>query len=238
MAVALIANTKTPAGPNGGTSPSIDTTGATIIVLSVSSYNADAEPTVSDSKGNTYTQLTVKTGATEIRTRLFYKANPTVGSSHTFTLTGTASYSALFAAAFSGVITTSPFDVQNGSTGGSGITTLATGSITPNQANSLIIAGIGVGNTPAGAYSINSSMTITDQTGYAAGNNEGGGIAWIQQGAAAAFNPTWTFPSTTNDVAATIAAFKPAASTRGLFLPPSLSGLGSGGSFFHDRLAA
>jgi hypothetical protein len=48
--------------------------------------------------------------------RLYYAANPTVGSGHTFSYTGASNFSSIFVAAFSGVATSSPFDKENGAT--------------------------------------------------------------------------------------------------------------------------
>jgi hypothetical protein len=127
--------------PDGNTftTGSINTTGATLIVIAVSSYSAAGAPTISDSKGNTWTALTAKVNATAaVRTQLYYCYSPTGGSGHTFTATGFC-YASIHAFAFSG--TTGTFDVENGTTGGT--SPQSAGAITPALNGEVIIAALG-----------------------------------------------------------------------------------------------
>lgn len=137
--------------------------------------------------------------------QIFYAQNPTVGTGHTFTYTSTAKYPSITVTAWSGTATTSVFDVENGATATSG-TSIATGSVTPTQNDELLIAGLTLQatNTP----SIDLSFTITDTVQFSA-NHFLGSHAYKIQTTAAAQNPTWSWGTSTNIVAA-IATFKAA----------------------------
>lgn len=208
MAYSQILHNKTSGGgASSVTTGNLNTTGADILVVAVTDYSVVALGSVSDNKGNTWTQLTTQAG-TIARCTLWYAVNPTVGSNHTFTYTaGSTVYPTIYVQAWSGSDLTSPFDVQNGSKD-SGSTTIQPGSITPNNANSLIITAVNFW-TNTNAPTINSSMTVDDTAVYSAGAEFGGGIAYIVQGSAAAINPTWS-ANISGGNAAVIAAFKPA----------------------------
>jgi hypothetical protein len=215
MAWTRIAHTT--AGCPGGdfktvTTPAIDTTGADLIVISVSAFTA-ANPTVSSNKAGTYNLLQIRVVGGAISNRLFYAAGPTVGSGHTFTASHptTNVFPSISVEAWS-FSHASPFDQQNGAAS-AGVTSLATGSITPSEDGELIFAGLGAGAN-SGTNSINSGFTIGDQTQHDGANHEGVSIAYFEQGAAAAINPTW---SCTNSVAlaVTIASFKATAAATG-----------------------
>lgn len=214
MSIALVTNTHATGGASGGTTPAVDTTGASLLVV-VIGYDDGGTPAVSDSKGNTWTPLTAHDSGS-VASRMYYAANPTVGSGHTFTVSGVATISSLCMAAFSGVLTVLPFDVQNGSVTASS-TTFLTGSITPAGANELVVAGIGHG--ASGVVAIDSGMTITDQVAFSTGNHWGSALAYLVQGAAAAINAKWTVMSTTA-AGAEIAAFKPSGGGGGATVCP------------------
>jgi hypothetical protein len=209
---ALLASTSG-AITNTGSSSSINTTGADLVVVGVSQWAGANIATLSDSKGNTWTPLTAKTGpGPQAYSRLYYVRGGTFGTSHTFTLTAaSAFYASICVLAFAGS-SASPFDVQNGAVAASG-TSLSTGSITPSLDNELVVsAGAFTNNTTA--YNV---TLLTKQVDYQYQNtiNEGGAIAWAQQNPAAAINPSWSW-TTSAEAAATIAAFKIGAGANGL----------------------
>jgi hypothetical protein len=185
MAITLVASVNiTPSGNDGGTSASITTTGATLIVISTGSVtNA---PTVSDSKGNTYTRLTTHQASVGRHT-LYYKLAPTVGTGHTFTLAGTDIYAGAIVFAFAGVVSYY-HESGNATTGGS---PLASGSITPPTNGALIITGLGA-NDPA-----TNTITPSGFTQTSLANNPNIYIeqsaGWLVQTTAAAINPTWAW---------------------------------------------
>ena len=198
MAFNLIVSTKaTVNGAAGLTTPAVDTSGANLIVISISGDNG----TPSDSKGNTWTALTDAAG--NPTARLFYSANPTVGVGHTFT--SPSAFCPIFVAAFSsgGV---SPFDQENTAQTASNVVTLSPGSITPTLDNELVVSALGT-QDPADTHAINSSMSIVQSTNGASGVSFGGGLAYIVQTTATAINPAWSW----NDAcpaSAVIASFK------------------------------
>lgn len=200
MAFSLVISTSAAASFTTSTS-AIDTTGADLLVVCVNNTSVSAP--VSDSKSNTWTKLTGQSGTPG--TCIYYSKNPTVGSSHTFTVTG-VSFVAFQVLAFSGADLTSPFDVENGnSTTG---TTLQPGSVTPSANGSLLVVGLG-SNQSEGGVSIDSSFTIQESNPYTGGTNYGGFCAYKIQGTASAENPTWTM-GTSRNYYSTIAVFAPA----------------------------
>lgn len=185
------------------TTPSADTTGANFIAVTVSSFAGSAEPTLSDSKGNTWTGLTAQAGAV-LRQRLFYCVAPTVGTGHTFTVSGASSFPALAIQAFSGVNAT-PFGTQNGTTDVGG--TINTGSVTPSVNNSLFVTGLAF-NNPAATTAIDSSFIKTDSTIPTPADGVGAAMAYkITSGAE---NPQWVVTSGAGGTSTSIATFTPA----------------------------
>jgi hypothetical protein len=237
MAIALVSNVRNTPAANGNTSGSIDTTGASLLVMHVSTYSQGPDPTVSDSKGNTWTALTAQDPpVSEPRSQLFYVANPTVGSGHTFTVAGTGIFHVTCAAAFSGALTVSPFDQQNGARSDAAATSLQPGSVTPTEDNELVVTGIATGSGSSGAYTVGSSFTKTNEAAYANSVNEGGGLAYLVQGTAAAVNPQWSWTGSALR-SATIATFKAAAVGGGTTVARLVNGgLVNGGMLMGGRL--
>lgn len=214
MAIALVAHASVSGlgSASTTTTPAIDTTGATLLVLALTYYNAFARPTVADSKGNTWTRLTeygdTGGGAGSICiTALYYATNPTVGSGHTFSLTTPSpEYAPIAVLAFSGVATVSPFDAQNGSST-TVSATLATGSVPPAGNGGVFVTAFGFDqpDTPA----IDSGFTISEAVAYNNTVTFGQSVAYLIQGAGSAVNPTWTRGTAGNSGSAALAAFTP-----------------------------
>lgn len=203
------AHTKVSSPNNPITTPAIDTTGATIIVVALGQINLIAICAITDSKGNTYTPLTAQTGAPFPYSRLFYCISPIVGSGHTFTADngGANIQGGIAVQAFSGG---SPvFDVENGVNSGFG-NSQQPGSVTPSVNNSLIVTAVCTDNDGI-TFAINSGFTITDSvdTGTGGAFVSGFGLAYLVQGTAGAINPTWSWSGTGSNAMATIATFKP-----------------------------
>jgi hypothetical protein len=176
---------------SNATSSAINTSGASLLVAMVSSFGGIG--TVSDSNSNTWTALgQVDDGSSGTTGRLFYVGSPVVGSGHTFTIGGSV-FSSLCVAAFSG-IPASPFDKQVNQGNVNVVTSFKTVStITPTNANSLVIAGSALGGNGNTFTSIDSSFTFTDKTtGTAAAL--AGSLAYLIQTSIVAENPTvsWT----------------------------------------------
>lgn len=206
-AIAHIASTT--AGSAAGTTVTtsgIDTTGANLIVVAVSYYSL-SDPTLTDSKGNTWTALTARElNSTAASVKLFYCVPTSVGSGHTFTATQASTFPTVSVSAFSGAAA-SPFDQQSGSATSGAVTSFQPGSITPSENNCVLVTGITTGGT---AHTINSSFNATSIGNNAAGANMGGGIAYKIQTTAGAENPTWSW-TTSAGKAAAMASFKASA---------------------------
>ena len=203
MAFSLVSNVTTTGGANGGTTAGIDTTGANLITVVVPSYSGTAAPTLSDSKSNTYTGLTEQV-VIDNRLRMFYVLSPTVGGSHTFTVAGTDSFSSCIVAAWSGA---AAFDQQNGATA-AGVSSLATGSVTPSENNELLVYGAMINDV--GDITAVDIGTLLDHFAGVDSVNFGCGFGYQIQTTATARNPSFTGSGTFN-MNAVIATFTAAA---------------------------
>jgi hypothetical protein len=172
----------------------INTSGANLIVVAESWYNPEGQPTLTDSKNNTWTQIGSTQTDSTCSVALYYSYAPTVGAGHTFTLTG-SNYDTIQVEAWA-TAGASPLDQVSGA-GAS-----QPGSVTPSQNNELITVA-GCTGSSAVTPSINQSFTITNAYDRNA-DSMGGGLAYIVQTTKGAVNPTWgTFD------ASIIATFKP-----------------------------
>ncbi len=205
-AITLVAHTIKQGNQTGsGTSPAIDTTGANLIVISVTDDTGTNTGTPTDSKSNTWTHLTFNTNG-GVSTQLWYSLNPTVGSGHTFASANNNLFGSITVAAFSGAAASSPFDVENGSNTASA-SSLQTGSVTPSQDNSLVI--YSTGDAWTGTLTANIG-TVTDFGGLIGGNSFANGMAYQIQTTATAVNPTFSWTGGAARAEASIAVFKPA----------------------------
>src|SRR5262245_58502345 len=143
MAFSLVSSVTTTSGSGGGETGYINTTGADLLVLSVSWYTGGSGTslTISDSKGNTWTPLTVRNTATTAQ-RPYYAKSPTVGTTHSAFVTAPSGgiYPVVTFSAYSGADLSAPFVVENGATATGGVS-LATGSVTPTVNGSLLVSG-------------------------------------------------------------------------------------------------
>jgi hypothetical protein len=200
---ALIAHRVDSLGPNGGTGGALDTTGSDIIFVLEAYSDSSGAGTLTDSKGNTWSQLTKQGTGGSGATVLWYAKNAIVGTGHRFTITGNNTYSAIAVAAFSGSDLTSPFDVQSGHSL-SNSPTDQPGSVTPGAANALVITGLEFTSAPV---SVDSGVTILDQAPMAGGLFFGVALGYTIQTVAAPINPTWR-QTVTGQLASIVATFK------------------------------
>lgn len=201
-----IAHVETAGTPGGVTSVAINSTGADFIVVVVSGFSGTITLTDSKSNGATQTALTQRT--TGVVERMFFYDHPaSVGTGHTFT-SGGVSFASICVIAFSGMAA-SPLDQQAGATGNT-VSTLATGSITPSQANTLVVTGLANENNSSGAISVSSpsGFSTAYKTLYSSGVAEGSAISYKVLTSATATNPTWNVTNSTSSLAATVASFK------------------------------
>lgn len=207
--ISLVASAKQGGNADSNTTSAIDTTGAALLVAYVPYVNSGS-PTVavSDSKGNTWTALTAQTTGI-VTGKMYYVANPSVGSGHTFTQTNSAPgvYSGIVAASFS-LVANAAADNSTGSAVAAGAgTTIQPGSITPSVNDCVLITGVGYFDQPSARIcSVDSGFTIVETLTDALTICIG--VAYKVQTTAAAVNPTWTVPVNSNGVMTTMAAFK------------------------------
>lgn len=190
------------------TSGTLNTSTSTALIAAVIGYipgGGNGTGIFSDSKSNTWAPRTAQS-TSDIALRFFDAvSSPTVGSGHTFTVTGTAIYAseAVLAIAGSGA-----FDQQNGATA-TNVSVLSTGSVTPGEDNEIVIAVIATRNN-AGTFSIDNGFTIAQQLDND-GNRFAIGMAYKIQTTATAVNPQWSWPGGAQDAVAVIATIKAAA---------------------------
>jgi len=202
-------------GANGG-SVTINTTGADLIVVFVGGYNAGPKQGPTENKSNgAATALTAQnsTGTNnEAYCQFFYWKNPTVGTSHTFTLGGTGCYSSFEVTAWSGSHLTAPFDTETGSSlaGPANVNNVSIPSVTPSQVNSLVLVGACPSAGSAGTATISAGWTISDQTPYTGGTNEGSICGYIVETSIVAASPNIAWTGNASSYACASAVFKPA----------------------------
>ncbi len=190
------------------TSTSLDSTGATLLVASLSDYQAVTASVLTDSKSNTWdcSTITARSVTGAQRNRLCFSINPTVGTGHTFTVTASGTfYPGLCVAVYSNIKTTLPFDQQNGNSNAS-TSTLSTNSITPGVDNELIVAALGMADATQSTVSM-SSMTKRKELAKGA-DHFGCAIGDKNQTTATTTSETWTAAAGGNGLAASIASFK------------------------------
>ncbi len=212
MTIALLSHTLKQGATSGGTgnSSAINTTGASHIFVLVADYQGASPAVLTDSQSNTWTGLTIKSNSASVQARLYYCENPSTSATHTFAANGTSSFAALSVAAFSGGATSSSFDVQNGALGGGGVTSLATGSVTPGVNNEVLIYGLGLSSFAAAPFTI-SVGTMLDAAPIIGGTSWGLAMAYEIQTTATARSPSFGWVNGTPASAAVIATFKAAA---------------------------
>jgi len=183
------------------------TGGMDLIVVSLSWLVGGSAAVLSDSEGNTWTPLTQRTVSLYGYNQLYYCVNPITSHDHRIRAVhpnGGYGYPAMGVVAAKGAHA-SPFLVENGA-GLASTTSIQPGSITPAHDGCLIVTG--VISRIGGSTTVDSGFTA--RTIEFGDFSVRGGIAWKVQETAAAVNPTWTRVETASEMAASIAAFRPA----------------------------
>lgn len=185
----LIAETKK---EGAGNTPDRDTTGANFIIVAATWYTGGGGTRiVSDTFSNFYTPLNDYDNSGVYSTQLFYYYGTNVGSGHHWSFSGP--FSSILVAAFSN-IASSPIDQQNGFTS-TGASTIAPGSITPSQANTLVITA--VGSEALSTITIaDGTYNVTDTTQFGSGVGMAGGLAYKLLTSPTPQNPTWNLGGT------------------------------------------
>jgi hypothetical protein len=204
------------------TTPSINTTGADLLIVAAVCYTIAPTVSLSDNKTNTWYPLTAYGAASWANVKIFYAYNPTVGTGHTFSLSGSGSPEmncvGIAVLALSGMDITSSVYQASSDHGAveddAGDRTIQPGSVTPANIGDVIVTVWNAGNsTQSTGPSINSSFVIPTGIGVGwayDGNNQDIGIAYKIVSTTDAVNPTWSADSDTQ-YACSIAVFKAAA---------------------------
>lgn len=211
MTIALVTTAKA-GGLNGATTAAVNTTGATLLVI-VAAYNTGT-PTISDSKGNTWTALSAQqVGTGSLWGRIYYAVNPTVGAGHTFTITASGMAPCIVASAWSGVATSAPLDVAVSAGPGSFAQSDPGATLTPTQANELVVCGVAHGADITG-FTPGSGFSLVDWIPFASGTNYGAGATYQVQTAATSISNATVVSSWTTavQIAVVSASFKAGAS--------------------------
>lgn len=198
---------------------SLPSAGSNIIVLAWDWPESAAWTSgqVTDNQGNTYTLAAASTANNGQQCGVWYAEN--IGSpSGTFTATldpvSTGDYPNLIALEVTGLATSSSFDQTNTATGNS--TAPNSGSITPSQADELVI---GVACTGGTVASIAAAGGWTEEIEQLDSNNHQSGEGDSQIVAStSALSASWTLPGT-NQWSALIVSFKAAAAAASPFPP-------------------
>lgn len=199
----LVAHTSKSAGMSGVTTDPINTTGAVLIVISVALLVSGGVGALSDSNGNTWTQLTAAAD-TGVESRIYYCYSPIVGSGHTFTFGNY--YPSVCVQAWS-TVTLAGFDNQSAAFTSSSAT-VSPGSITPAQATELFVTNVAINGTTGETASIDNGFTITDQEGFLTANHFGSAFAYKIVSNGAAQNPQWTYSISASQLLSVMGAFK------------------------------
>jgi hypothetical protein len=183
-----------PGSSCSATTAAIDTSGASILVVAVTTQGLSG--TVSDSEGNTWTALTQSAGGSTAISRLYYCLSPSTSASHTFTVSSLA-YPVIYALAASGVTTYEEEDVV----GGTAASSTSGCSVAGTYAESLVVSAIQIWTSNTGA--MDSGFT-TIQTDFSSGINYGAAFAY--KVTATPISPTWSWASS-DEYAAAMASF-------------------------------
>ncbi len=189
----------------GVTTDPINSTGADLIILAQSRYQAETIPTISDNKSNgAPIELGESFHAGNEACKFYYYPNPLVGSGHTFIANGhgVATYVTLAVLAIQGAKLNSPVDDETGAVV-SGLT-LQPGILTPAGVNEILVTALAYN---AVSCSIDSGFIISDQVGFV--SSYALGLAYKFKTDVLPENPTWT-ASGSGQMSGRIVSFQPA----------------------------
>ena len=210
-AITVVSHTSANGTQLSVTSPAIDTTGANLLVTCIAGFMLENTPVMTDSKSNAWTALTIRGSGNSAEARIYYTVPTSVGTGHTFTFTNALNgFVSIGVLALAGASAT-PYDTDVGTAASSSGTSVQPGSITPAQANEILVA---CGDLEADYLtpSVNLGFTLVEQVAFSSGNGAGLLLAYLIQTTATAENPTFSWTNTVTASAA-MAAFEAAATT-------------------------
>ena len=159
--------------------------GANVITAVVTMYSKDpGTVAISNTSGSVWHLAVSNFPSGGDGVAIWYTDAKALSGSETVTGTLSTSYLSIYAECHSGGPVSGALDQT--ATGVASGANCQSSSITPSQANTLVIAGASSATT----LTIDSSYTMTDNSGGVGGTSEGGGIAYLLQTAASATQPT------------------------------------------------
>lgn len=186
MAIAYVTSNTAQSTDTNDVTVTIDSTGANLLVVSLSIWKGRSAYSFSDNKSNTWTALT-EYGSINPQTKQWYCLNPSsVGTSHSISITGAGGGApALAIHAFSGA---GAFGSEGGNNANS--TSVDTASLTPASDGAVLVAVVSYPNTSAGhsgggTYTGFSNLNVT-------GNAMGIATSYYIQPTAGAIYETFT----------------------------------------------
>lgn len=185
-----------------------------LVLVRIASRGATVTYGVSDSAGNTWTQVTTNPVQSNVETGLYWSILTTsIPTSGTITITRGGTVTMVCTAdAFSGVAASSPTEVPNNAVSGAVSMSVTTNGATTNTEDLLVATGAQQGNTTdtqaSGWSNFSAGISLQGGTGSTTFvKNQGG---WRTPGTTGTF--TWAPTTSTNSWSAKIVAFKPAVS--------------------------
>jgi hypothetical protein len=187
------------------TTGNMNNSAATLLIASCGLVPLGTPVTISSSPSTSWTSLNTATPIGVNREiHWWYAENPTTSGAQTVSCSG--DYPGIAVIALDGTPTTSVLDTQTSTFNDSTGTTVQAVSLTPGQANNVLVTTLGGDSYTT--YSIDSGFSVqASQTKIAFGNT-GAGLAIKFQTSATASAPTWTANSNDYHMGAMTASFK------------------------------
>jgi len=199
------------------TTSAIDTTGANLIVLVITSIPNWTE-SLTDSEGNAWVQAITGLSRGAAGCGIWYCYNPATSASHTFTVDTTGSGPSIAAVALYGA----PEIILDQINIGNSYNPVSPGSVTPTQNGEILITGFHTSGS-APSLAVGSSFTMLQQVVFSLDHNPVA-VGTLQQSTAAPEDPSWSWSGgTAGDALATMATFvanRPA----GTLILPAIAG--------------
>lgn len=170
------------------TTPAVDTTGSTLIVVTRITTANDPSSTITDNQNNVWTTAATINGPGLTRSEMYYCEHPRTSTQHTFT-NGTsdpATASSIIMAAFQGPNNLGAVAINSAANTGP---TLKVGPVTTT--NGLMLTALTSGDQIAG---IDSGFAFVFNLPYIGGAQFGAALAYKSDGGTVSESPTWTAP--------------------------------------------
>lgn len=189
------------------TAGSIDTTGASVILVFITDYNGNPASTISDNQSNSYgSPILAPSLSGSVRVQVWVKFSPTTNAAHTWT-TGASAFAPSLAVLALTNTAVSAVD-QTISASATASATVQPGSITPSASNGIIITGYGSANIHD---SVSAPFSPVDGQIIVSGEHESLAMSFEIQTTATARNPTWTWAFGVDSTAWSVSILEPTA---------------------------